>query len=143
MRAAPVTPVLGTDPEVVPLQDWPIYVDDLPDEPDNLVRVHDTEGRVWGRVHHGQTITYPGLQFWIRGVDHTTGYPKAAQIEAWLDKVSRQEVTVVHPVGTDPVTYLIQAIHRTTGLGPVQTPNDEKDRSSFVINAIIKISVKE
>jgi len=97
----------GTDPD----DDltWPVYADKKPENPDNLIVVFNSTGKVEGRtMNDGEVQEKHGCRVVIRHTDTEAGYTKAKGIQQLLDKEVYQEI-VTH----SGVDYLIHSISRS------------------------------
>lgn len=132
IRAALVAAKVGVLPSSATPPVWPVFVGSLPDSPDNAICVYDLEGNTEGRnMRTGRTLTHPGYQVRVRGVDHPTGYTKIAAIQAALDAVYDLEVAVS---GRD---YTIHSIMQSSGVLSLGEEPDGKRRNGFTLNGTI------
>lgn len=129
---------LATDPPDD--AEWPIYVDSLPDEPDDVATVYGTEGRLTGRNMIGDVLDHPGVQIRVRSGSTVEAYRKLARILSELSKVNRRSVTVMDDTGTDTTTYTVQTITPTTP--PVRLGVDELSRRySWTLNLVVSLRI--
>jgi len=116
---------------------WPVYQLNLPDTPDNVIAVSDTDGRLQGRVHPtGHTEQKYGIQIRIRAQTIPLGRNKGNAIALALDEDVYRDTVII-----DSDTYLVQAIHKTSQLlflGPEPTSR----RFLWSLNAIASISLE-
>lgn len=124
---------LGTDPTQYPnvLGEWPVYVDNEPSDPDNVLTVYDTSGRDGGRtMYDGERQENHGFQVRIRSSDHKTGFTRARAIAVTLDRNVYDEVVTL-----DGTAYLVHAVSRTSDVIRLGKAPGSK-RSLFTINAL-------
>lgn len=132
LRQSLVTATIGTLPSADAA--WPIFVNHMPDTPDNAICVYDTAGTTDGRNQRtGATIDHPGFQVKVRSKDHPTGYPKIKAIAAHLDSIKREQVAVS---GDD---YTIHAATRRGTILPLGQEPDKKRRDAFTVNGITTV----
>lgn len=128
---------LGTDGGA----SWPVHVAAEPDAPDSVITVYDTNGRLQGkRQVDGVALEYYGIQFRVRGARHVLGYQKSNAVISSLDTdVYDETVTVTALAGVPVATYLVHAVHRTTGIIALGKATPTAKLSLFVVNAITSI----
>lgn len=122
--------MVGTNPETN--GPWPVFVSQLPLDPDNAISIMDNSVPTQGRLHKtGLTIAPEGFQLRVRSTDYRTGELKILEIKQHFDNVRRMKLPVEEKL------YLIQGIHQ------LQTPTymgaDPNNRYSFVFNCITNI----
>lgn len=86
---------LGTAPDAN--GDWPVFVADEPDRPDNCVTVYDSpDSPVDGReMNSGRMLANLSIQVRVRATTHEEGYAKANEIHtAMLEDVYQEHVEV-------------------------------------------------
>lgn len=114
---------------------WPVYVGDEPDTPDEVVTVYDTDGPTFGRLMvTGEVTGHDGLQFRVRSVTYAGGRRKADQIVETLSEDVYQRVV---SVGSE--TYLVQTVN---GLDSVLSLGRDKPgsrRHLFTVNATLVV----
>jgi len=98
----------GSDP--VSNSNWPIFVADEPDEPDNCITIYDTEGTNKGReMVGGVQLGYLGIQVRVRALNHKTyGHPRTNLIAKTLD-----EIIDMKSITIEGTTYIVEAFSRT------------------------------
>lgn len=122
---------------------WPVFYGNLPDLPDNLIVVSDTDSIDGGRyMINGERQEFHGFQVLVRADTKRVAYRKIRAIAVALDKrnpgqadnVYRRQVTVG---GT---TYCLHSVNR---VGDVMDLGFEMDTTSkrviYVFNAVTKI----
>jgi len=122
----------------------PIYIENEPDNPDNIISVFTTASVLQGRDQNsGEMNEFYGFQILIRNADLNNGWEKAKQIQNALDSViNRNTVTILDTTGTANSSYLVHSITRTSGilvLGKEGSGGGRTDRNLFTINAIASI----
>lgn len=114
---------------------WPIFVNHMPDSPDNAIAVYDTDGKQFGRnSNEGERQEHYGIQIKVRQdrVDETV-QRKIDAIKVAVDEtIYREDVTI------SSRTYLVQAFTRTSnvlqlGLEPVSR------RRLYTINGTVSL----
>jgi hypothetical protein len=106
---------------------WPVYVNDLPDEPGNCIGVFDTVGTQDSRTMRGNTQDRPGVQIRVRGTGHQVAYVRAYLLESLVDTIQRTLVSM-----DSGNTYQIDVFSRS---GPiVRMGPDDEGRANFSIN---------
>lgn len=111
---------LTTAPENDPLLSWPVYSPNEPDQPDNVLTIQDTTGRVDGRNNLTHQIDeHYSFQVRIRASDDTVGSRKAREVAIALDtQVFRRGVVV------EDSTYCVHSLSRQGTVIPLgQMPN--------------------
>jgi hypothetical protein len=87
---------LVTDPTASPLQAWPAFVNDEPDEPESCVTVYDTANRSDGRrMTDGYRVYHRGVQVRVRAALVEVGFAKAEAISFGLDAAAYPLVVAV------------------------------------------------
>jgi len=123
----------------------PIFIENDPDSPDNIVSVFTTASVLQGRDQNsGEMNEFFGFQIMIRNADPLNGWEKAKNILDTIDSVVNQDiVSVADTTGTATSSYLVHSITRTSGilsLGKEGTTGGRTDRNLFTINAIASIT---
>lgn len=71
-------------------QNWPIYVANEPNKPDNCITIYDTIGTDDGRsMIDGDIWKHDGIQVRVRSVDYRTGWDKITIVQETLAKQIR------------------------------------------------------
>lgn len=74
--------------------DWPVFVGNLVDKPNNLIAVFDTDAKLNPRILPGSIVSeHPGIQIIIRATEYTEGFQKALLIRNILDELLRFTTT--------------------------------------------------
>lgn len=86
------------DAEGQPGGAWPVYVDQEPDDQDQMVRIIDTEGVGGGPATRNHVDLVPrgldGFQVLVRAADRRAAHEKASAIYDHLAQVVRRGVTI-------------------------------------------------
>lgn len=115
-------------------ENWPGFVNFMPDAPDNLVVLTDTGGTLDGRGHRSKkTYKHPAVQVRVRGgvAFEQEAFNLCERISQAFDSLVRKEVVI-----DDDSLYLVKSVSHTStvtalGRGP------ESDRPSFVVNVLV------
>ena len=111
---------------------WPIFINTLPEKPDECIVVYDTTGRPDGRIMRtGETIRKPGWQVRVRARDHTAAFTRMSAIQDALDLILRLVVDI------NGSGYTIDAVTQTSGVLPLGQEPDAKRREGFTLNGTI------
>ena len=114
---------------------WPGIVDSLPDTPDNLVMINDTNPSPDGRRMDGFYAQHEGIMIRIRATTYPVGWSKGKDIEDALRRVKMTNVTLTVTGGDDRV-YRLNVFCRTSGLQ--KFGQEEKNiRQLFSINGTL------
>lgn len=110
--------------------DWSVYLNNMPDTPDNAICAYDTTGRIQGRIHRtGETIEQPGVQVKVRGTVNRAVCQKIKDVADALDACKR--VVVVAP---DSTCIMISSFTRNPILNLGNVPGN-RVRFAFTVNA--------
>ena len=121
--------------------DWPIYSDNEPDSPDDLIFVSDTTGIVEGRTGpDGETIEQEGIQITVRSAHPREGFVKARAIAKWIDDQDKYNVTLLETTGTGEHTYRIEALNRVGSVMPIGREQNASKRYLTVANYLAAIN---
>lgn len=124
-----------SSPEVA----WPSFRNTMPDSPDNVVVISDTEGVSEGREHiSGELIEKYGFQIRARGNQPKEGYIKAKRISDNSNKVHNVNVSLTDLVGTATATYKVQSVTPRSLIIPLKVANESR-RYSWVYNGVLSI----
>src|ERR1044072_4595374 len=89
--------------------EWPIYVAFLPETPNEAIVVHDTAGKLDGRImEDGEQVEHPGVQIRVSGQNYPDASNKAQSIALAID-AQRKVLVVVSP----EESYTVFNISRT------------------------------
>ena len=114
--------------------DWAVTVGDLPDTPDNVMMIRDSQGILDGRAMvGGLRLIMHGFQVTIRAQDQQSGYLQANDIAVAVDAVWNSTVII----GSS--TYLVTAISRTGDVIYVGTDKPQSNLHLFTINARVSL----
>lgn len=123
---------LGSSPALEPLEAWPVYTDNEPDLPDEVITTGDTSARDSGRVmYDGERAEFNGFQVRVRAGTFDVGYAKAHALAIAMDQAYQ---VVVH-VGAS--SYRVQSISRTSDVLSLGKQVPGSKRSLFTVNALV------
>jgi hypothetical protein len=104
----------GTLPALGGKEDFSVFVGHIPDAPTNAVGVLGSTPVLQGRNHKtGETVEHPGYRVLVRSKTYPSGDTVANAVNNALDTLLRTTVEL------EDDTYVIQAVHKTTGLIPI------------------------
>ena len=125
----------GSDPLVLPLGDWPIYVESEPDSPDSVLTVYTTTGIDDGRtMPDGELQQHYGFQVRIRSRTAKEGYTKAAAIRAFLSEVVKD-----NRVSLDLSDYLVLCVSKIGQIMRLGKDTPTTKRSLYTLNATLPL----
>lgn len=128
---------VGSDPNNSPNDVWPVYQQNEPDMPDEVITLYDTEATYDGRaMFDGELFQHFGVQARVRSKSSraNVGWSKADEIRyAWSKSVRRYRLTI------GATLYLIHSINRISGVISLgKMPNSP--RNLFTVNAIVAVT---
>lgn len=128
---------LGTTPPTPPAMGdpWPVYYDNEPSKPNELIAVNDTSGIVFKGDSHGGRNEHHGLQILVRGGTHDIGWPKADAVKHAMDQFKTIAPRIV-TVGDNE--YCVGQIRRTGGIMRLG-PEGNTTRRRYTINVLAYI----
>ncbi len=128
---------LGQQTDVA--NDWFVYVNSLPHDPDNAIAVYGSESRTQGRIQQtGRIVEQYGFQVYLRSNTYEVGRSKMSAIGSKFDKeVKRTNVTI------DGTNYLIHAITRYGSVLFVGTEQPQGTRKEFSLNCVVTFNQLE
>jgi len=117
--------------------DWPIYVANLPDAPDNILVLHDTANVIAGvdQINNAMSVRY-GFQCMVRSSDYDVGWQKASRVSKSITENVKNTSVVI---GSN--TYSIAII--TVSSGPMFIGNSTEDSKSYLFNVNGLLSVRQ
>lgn len=122
-------------------EDWPVYADNEPNQPDNLIIIIDTAGVVEGRTSpDGETIEQEGIQITVRSTHPREGFVKARAIAKWIDDQDKFSVTLLETEGTAQHSYRIEALNRVGSVMPIGKEQNASERYLTVANYLAAIN---
>jgi hypothetical protein len=92
---------------------WPLFINSLPDQPNQVAVVYTVPGMIDGREMRAGTIEHPGFQVMLRAAKNVSIDAQGVQLNAALDAIDNE---IIHLGDT---TYLLLAMKRTTPLIPI------------------------
>lgn len=117
---------IGTDD---PNEDWRVYLESEPDNPDNVITIYDTSNDPddWVMIT-GMLLERYGIQIRVRSGIYTPGFNKVESIKNYFDQeVYRNTVTI------DSIDYMIHSMDRSSGPFHIGT-EENTQRDVFTIN---------
>jgi len=115
--------------------DWPIFIINTPDTPDNILTIFDTAGTKHGRLMFGgKTLMNPGIQVQVRSNSYLFGWQKSNAVLASLSEEVLNETVVI---GGN--TYKVAAISITSGPLPLGKQPPESKRYLFTVNGTVSL----
>lgn len=119
--------------------DWPIFVDNEPDRPDECITIYNTTGRKNGRTIEGEIQEHHGIQIRIRSAVSEEGYPKARILATTLD-----EEVYTENVYISGSVYCVHSFSRVDDIRSLgkDTPTPTK-RSIYIFNGLLMVRMKE
>lgn len=110
---------------------WPIFINTLPENPDEVVNANDTTGTMDGRsMRTGKTVEHPGIQVVVRGRTYRAAVKLGHQILSIIDQINNAIVTV------QGKTYKVYSLRRMTsliGVGKEEGGSRELVSANFTI----------
>ena len=104
----------GTNPSVAGA--WPIHIANLADDPDNIISIRDTTGRIQAHLQiGGEMVERPGIQIMVRSSKKKEATIKINDIANYLDGLSNTSLTITDP-DSDESNYTIHDFSRTSGI---------------------------
>jgi len=114
---------------------WPIFIANTPDSPDNLITLTDTTGKLQGRIMvSGEAVAFPGLQIKVRGVTHQVGWTKINAIAEAMDKNVK-----LSTVRIDSTTYTVTCVDRSGDIAKLGSESPTSKRKNFTLNLLVTV----
>jgi hypothetical protein len=118
---------LASDPESS--GEWPLYVNFIPYEVDEVLAIYDTTGIYDGRLMStNEEVNHYGIQIRIRSKDYTEGYLKLKQLVAALNQTIRQTVTRNEEV------FFIQNLTQVSSIVRIGVEEEPRRRIESTVN---------
>lgn len=123
--------------------DWPVYVGNLPDLPDNVIVLSDSGSFLKGRSHKtGFTNHVPSIQVRVRGVGGPNSYRNArAKLSEVMNLLETQLSRALVTVGTAPSPVIparLWSFSATSGIFFLGY-EDRNRRPGFTVNGVLTI----
>jgi hypothetical protein len=119
--------------------DWPLFVDNEPDSPDDAITVYNTDGLLNARLQNtGEFDENPGIQIRIRSAEYTDGWTIADAIKAMLDEDVYGNVVAV----LDGGDFEIETFNRSSNVLAIGR-EPESQRWVFTLNGTIVVNELE
>ena len=129
---------IGTDPDLSPLQSWPVYSTNEPDLEtlDEVITVTDTAGADQGRTMvDGEEEIHYGVQIRVDARSHENyGWRKTDAIRSYCSQTVYQAVVVI-----DSIRYLVLNFSRIGPVIPTGKDVGAVKRSIFTFNPTVVI----
>lgn len=120
---------------------WPVYVSQEPDTPDNLITVYDTQGIMHGFTQiDGLGQDHHGVMIRVRGATYSEGYIRGLLLKKIFDVpafINRTLVTIADT--TYAFSYAIANVRRTGDLLSLGADKPSSRRRLFSLNATVPI----
>ena len=128
----------GTDPLLD--EDWPVYVSEEPNSPDDVITVYDTTGLTHGSSQiDGEVQEHEGVLIRIRSTDFDIGHRKQDEIKVGIDTtIYRNTVEISSVLGTGTDQYFVQKVTRISMTGGFKESPASK-RNVFTINVVVNL----
>lgn len=121
--------------------DWPVFVSQMPNEPDEVVVVKDTAGKLGGKLQtSGSTIVYFGVAVRVRGVEYQGTWNKANDLFNRLSVVRQATVAMPKMVGVPATNYKIHCVGHASGIAHLGT--DAKQRNDFIFDSRVTLTME-
>ena len=118
--------------------EWPIFVDMMPDGDDiddNVLCVINTTGTIHDRLmYSGRYNEDHGIQLMVRATDEEIGYDKSKAICNSMDLDVRRT-----PVVLDGAHYVVHSVNRTSDVIRLG-PEEETSRRRFSLNFLVTLT---
>lgn len=122
----------GSDPSLQ--DDWPVYVSDEPDLPDNAITTFDTSGTLDGRsMIDGDLWDHYGCQVRLRSATYVAGRDKAQDVRAALASAVNRTVTI------NTEHYTVQCLSQIGQVLSLGKDSPSGNRNLFTINALLTV----
>lgn len=124
---------LTTAPATAPWPTWPVWVNFLPDTPDQAIAISDTSGVYRsGGLSDGRVFQVEGVQLRLRSRDPAALRAKADALTRLTDKIIR------FPVAIEDSDYVIASCRRKSTLSFMGREAD-KPRWNITVNYLLEI----
>lgn len=136
IRAVLIDRGLGTDPDLVPIQAWPVYTGGEPNSPDNVITTFGTTGNDHGRdMVTGEVMGAYGFQVRVRASTYSQGRDKIETIWETLSETSGGVYYLTVNVSGDE--YLVVSVVRFGDIIELGKEVPNSKRNLFTFNALI------
>lgn len=133
LRWAMISEELGTNP--TSSQNWPIFCQQEPNNPDAVITTFDTQGVKNARQHKiGRTFEHHGVSIKIRAADGPTSYAKARTICLALDYLTCPKTVTINSHA-----YAIYNVSRKGDAIPLGRL-DNSSRFTHSINVLVALT---
>lgn len=115
--------------------EWPIYVGQQSNQPDNMMALFDRQGTNDGRsMTDGEVWGHNGIQMVLRSVSHPEGWAKIGQVVETLSRQSLVEVSISSHV------YLVWCFARIGDVLPLGKESPNSSRLLFSLNFLLSLA---
>lgn len=136
IRAVLINRGLGSDPDLSPVQSWPVYTGGEPNSPDNVITTFGTVGIDHGReMVNGEVLGPYGFQIRVRADSYQQGRDKIETIWEGLSELSGGVYNLTVNLSGD--SYLVACIVRFGDILELGKEVPNSKRSLFTFNALI------
>jgi len=122
---------------------WKIHTSIVPDVPNDVLTVYNTQGVKVGRINNTKrTIHSPAIQIMSRSSNDKRGFYVLELIRLYFDTVTNTEVEVpakiVDSVNIPTATYKIFSINQRSSI--ISAGQDDKKRFLNTLNCVLRIN---
>ena len=116
-------------------QDWPLYISNLPDTPDNAAVIfNSTPIKDAKLMQTGNVIHHYGVEILLRCVNDEDGWDKCNILAGELDILRNVFVSI------NDSTYKIHNVTRLGGVNSLGSESDSRRRNMFSMNFTVSIT---
>lgn len=135
IRKALIAAGAGTDPAAA--QPWPVYADNEPSSPDNVVTLFETAGISDGRTMvDGEAQVHLGVQARVRGRTGDVGRVRADLIRSKFESVYSMVVVLANPTAS----YYLHCFARIQPVIPLGDESPDSKRKIFTVDATVALT---
>lgn len=126
------------DLEIVDSAEWPIFIDQEPDLPDNCITIYGTLGKDDGRTQiDGELQEHHGVQIRVRSTDRV-GFTIITELACACDKLVDKGITLPDSEGGSH--YIVQSVNRTgNGVNSLGKEMSPSRRNLYTFNALVNV----
>lgn len=128
-----VAPSVPTPPNIVAHTDWSVFYDSMPNSPDKVIVVTDTQANSFLNDGFGERNIHHGIQVRVRAGTHDTGWDKANEIAYTLDR--QRNARGVEVAGVNYCIAVVKVVGDVLRMGP--EPNST--RRNYSINLLVAV----
>ena len=125
-------------PALSGLADWGVRINGQFDQPDRMIIVNDTTGRMDGHrdMINGRQQMHDGVQFMVRDPNEKTGAAKAKALEILLNENVQNFIVAV---GTD--TYQVFCYNQTSPIMNIGREVGKSKRMIWTLNYVMVVTM--